>query len=214
MPTSDQSSDVGASLGSMDLDFLSGPTPIATPSVSEQQPVKEVSLMPGLETDSAHQFDPLAPNGSSSSTVAVSTHRVPLSVPSASVPQHVPAQAPLMSQAWSAPQYPRFVTMHAPAPSYGVRWSHPAHGYVPLQAMVMLYLDVIVYKDTEWCVFQAVGTVGQQVGPRPRKATATDDQGGFQFLSSSNKGGAFDFVQDAMKQSLSKKEVTESETNG
>lgn len=63
-------------------------------------------------------------------------------------------------------------------------------------------------------ILQVVPGVGQQGAVRlQQKKSSPGDSGSFQFMSSS-KGGAFDFVQDAMKESLVKKQVAKSETNG
>ena len=63
-------------------------------------------------------------------------------------------------------------------------------------------------------MLQGLAGVGQQQDRKPQTSSGTVSQGGFQFMSSSSKAGAFDFVQDAMKQSLAKKEVLESERKG
>ena len=135
VPASDEISEVGAHFGSMDLDFLGSSTTAPNSSVPAQQTVQEVSLMPDFESDT--EFDPLASSG----------HPVTSGIspaPSALAPQPVFVQSPLMPQPPSAPRYLQFVSMGPPVSApYGVRWSQPVHNYVPVQAMVSLYLDVI-----------------------------------------------------------------------
>lgn len=185
--TSDKINEVGTLFGSMDLNFLGGPTIVPNSSISAQQTVQELSLMPQFEADS--DFDPLA-SSSQPVTSAISP------APPALAPQPVFVQSPPMSQPISSPQYHQFLPMGQPvyAP-YGVQWSRPVHTYVPVQAM-------------------GLAGIGQQQDRKPRPTSSSINQGGFQFMASSSKAGAFDFVQDAMKQSLAKKEMSESDRKG
>ncbi|XP_062508072.1 AP-4 complex accessory subunit Tepsin-like isoform X2 [Corticium candelabrum] len=185
--------DTGNSALPVDLDFLDNSTAISAMSATEQQTSKEISLMPGLETDSVQQFDPLASSGSVNA-VTVSEHSFSSSAPLASVtrPGFV---HPVLSPSSVASHYPQVFSGRAPVLAYGLRWSHPVPGSVSVQPMV-------------------VPGVGQQGAVRlQQKKSSPGDSGSFQFMSSS-KGGAFDFVQDAMKESLVKKQVAKSETNG
>ena len=97
--------------------------------------------MPGLETDSVQQFDPLASSGSVNA-VTVSEHSFSSSAPLASVtrPGFV---HPVLSPSSVASHYPQVFSGRAPVLAYGLRWSHPVPGSVSVQPMVMMcYFDV------------------------------------------------------------------------
>lgn len=187
-PQSQPSGDVMNQLAGISLSSGGGPVPVLPPdSMQQQQPVLQSQLSMSELLNPMHSV----PNGGSPAASTTTSQFVQGGVAMVAMPMTTGAGAGVQPVAYPHPT-PYMVPGSMVVNQQGVPVMYPAHA------------PGVIYMNQAGMMGKLGGDARPVQRPPPTRELSPGPESGFGFLGKSNKGAAFDFVQDEMTQMKNK----------